>query len=119
MSNPTPLLLQVRGLRKDSGGRRVVDDVSFDVSAVAPVGESGSGKRTIAKRLSRLVAPDGGKCVVEGTDLLAQEPRGPSRSSRAQGCPESTGQCKDQLPKLETLSEGRRVRCFNRSTVHV
>jgi ABC-type iron transport system FetAB ATPase subunit len=80
MSHPTPPLLQVRGSRKDSGGRWVVDDVSFDVSA----GEA------IA-----LVGP-------------------PFRSR----CRESTSQCTDQLPKLETLSEGRRVRCFNRNTVH-
>jgi hypothetical protein len=41
MSEPTPPLLLVRGSKKNSGGRRVVDDVSFDVSAgeAAALGE--------------------------------------------------------------------------------
>ncbi|MDP1917661.1 MAG: ABC transporter ATP-binding protein [Myxococcales bacterium] len=87
MTDPTQPLLQVRGLMKDYGGRRVVDDVSFDVSAgeaVALVGESGSGKSTIAKLLSRLVEPDGGEIKLDGVNMLEREPRGPSLAYRSQ-----------------------------------
>jgi peptide/nickel transport system ATP-binding protein len=86
MTAPTSPLLQVEGLRKDYGGRRVVDDVSLEVSAgeaVALVGESGSGKSTIAKLLVRLVEPDGGSIRLEGEDVLKREPRGPSLGYRA------------------------------------
>lgn len=87
MGAPTPPLLQVRGLMKDYGARRVVDDVSFEVSAgeaVALVGESGSGKSTIAKLLCRLVEPDGGSVALEGVDMLVKEKRGPSLAFRSQ-----------------------------------
>jgi oligopeptide/dipeptide ABC transporter ATP-binding protein len=87
MSDPTPALLQVRALRKDYGGRRVVDDVSLDVAAgeaVALVGESGSGKSTIARLLCRLVEPDGGQIRLDGVDVLEREPGGPSLAYRSQ-----------------------------------
>lgn len=86
MTDATPPLLEVRGLTKRYGGRRVVDDVSLEVAAgeaVALVGESGSGKSTIAKLLARLVEPDDGAIRLGGADVLEQEPRGPSLAYRA------------------------------------
>jgi oligopeptide/dipeptide ABC transporter ATP-binding protein len=86
MTEIAPALLKVRGLTKSFSGRRVVDDVSIDVAAgeaVALVGESGSGKSTIARLLARLVEPDGGVITLEGKDVLALEPRGPSLGYRS------------------------------------
>jgi peptide/nickel transport system ATP-binding protein len=87
MTESTPPLLQDRRLRKDVGGRRVVDDVSLQISAgeaVALVGESGSGKSTIARLLARLVEPDAGEVRLDGVDVLEREPRGPSLAYRSQ-----------------------------------
>jgi oligopeptide/dipeptide ABC transporter ATP-binding protein len=87
MSETSSALLQVRGLMKSYGGRKVVDDISLDVAAgeaVALVGESGSGKSTIAKLLARLVEPDGGRIALDGTDVLQSEPSGPSLAYRSQ-----------------------------------
>ena len=87
-------LLEVRGLRKTfqsrspfGPARRVVaaEDVSFQIErgeAVALVGESGSGKSTIARLLLRLDRPDGGEIRLDGTDVLAREPRGASLAYR-------------------------------------
>jgi ABC-type glutathione transport system ATPase component len=84
-------LLEVRNLRKHyqkgggilaaSGkGERIaaVDDVSFFVAAgetFAIVGESGCGKTTLARILLRLIEPDEGKVLFEGTDLLGLSPK--------------------------------------------
>jgi len=78
-------LLQVKGLRKAFPGRRTrlgrrgpgvaaVKDVSFDVAAgrcLAIVGESGAGKSTVGRLVLRLVEPDSGSIVLDGTDVRA------------------------------------------------
>jgi putative ABC transport system ATP-binding protein len=52
--------------------RPVLHDVSFTIPAgahVAMVGATGSGKTTVAKLLTRLADPTGGRIVVHGVDL--------------------------------------------------
>jgi ABC-type glutathione transport system ATPase component len=69
------LLIEARGLTKEyAAGRRVVDDVSFDIrrgETLGLVGESGSGKSTVARMLLRLVEPTSGGVQYGGRDLLA------------------------------------------------
>lgn len=76
-------LLELRGLRKEFGGRRghagivAVDDVSLTVSAgetFALVGESGSGKTTLTRLLLRLTEPTAGSVHFDGRDLTAMPP---------------------------------------------
>jgi peptide/nickel transport system ATP-binding protein len=64
--------LEVRGLTKEFGHRRAVDDVSFTLrpgTVTALVGESGSGKSTVARLLSRLYTPTGGTISFRGEDV--------------------------------------------------
>ncbi len=73
-------LLQVQNLSKTYGDVLVVDDVSFDLAGgqcLGVVGESGSGKTTIARMITGLVAPSGGRIVCNDVDRST-----PSRSSR-------------------------------------
>lgn len=52
--------------------RVVLDDVNLEFgpgSVVAIVGENGAGKSTLVKLLCRLYRPDGGRILVDGSDL--------------------------------------------------
>ena len=53
-------------------GQRLLDDVSFEVEpgrTVALVGATASGKSTLTTLMTRLVDPDGGRILLDGTDL--------------------------------------------------
>ena len=59
------------------GAVDALDDVSIHVAegeCVALVGESGSGKTTLLRCFNRLVEPDAGTVVVDGTDVQDVDP---------------------------------------------
>jgi peptide/nickel transport system ATP-binding protein len=65
--------LEVRGLTKDFGDLRAVDDVSLTLrtgTITALVGESGSGKSTVARVLVRLYDATSGSVLYDGKDVL-------------------------------------------------
>jgi len=87
------LILEVEGLRKDfpAGGLlsrrtiRALDGVDLTLhrgEILALVGRTGSGKSTLARVIARLETPTAGRLLLEGRDVLAEEPRRASRSYR-------------------------------------
>jgi oligopeptide/dipeptide ABC transporter ATP-binding protein len=78
-------MVEVRGLKKyfrirkaglfeRTGTVRAVDDISFGIPAgktLGMVGESGSGKTTASRAILRLIEPDAGEVVIDGTGVGA------------------------------------------------
>jgi lipopolysaccharide export system ATP-binding protein len=67
-------LLEVRGLVKSFGSRRVVDGVDFDVhqgEIVGLLGPNGAGKTTSFRMTCGIIEPDRGQVVLGGVDVTA------------------------------------------------
>ena len=66
-------LLEVRGLRRDFGDLRAVDDVSFELEAgtiLGFIGPNGAGKSTTMRILATLDTPTAGEVMLEGHSLV-------------------------------------------------
>ncbi len=73
--NGAPPAIDVRGLTKSYGGRRVVDDFSLRVDRgriYGFLGPNGSGKTTTIRMLCGLLTPDAGEGTCLGLDLRTQ-----------------------------------------------
>jgi lipopolysaccharide export system ATP-binding protein len=65
-------LLEVKGLRKTYGSRRVVDDVSFSIAAgevVGLLGRNGAGKTTSFRMTIGMITPETGSVRFDGQDV--------------------------------------------------
>ena len=74
---PADMTLCAERVFKRYGAVVALDGVSVGVRAsecVALVGESGSGKTTLLRCFNRLVVPDAGRLLVDGTDAAELEP---------------------------------------------
>src|SRR5918992_3945289 len=63
--------------RYPGSSEAAVDNLSLDVGAgetVVLVGPSGCGKTTTMKMINRLIEPSSGAILVDGTDVLRQDP---------------------------------------------
>src|SRR5262245_43221633 len=70
-----PAVIDVTGLTKSFGGRRVVDNVSIRVARgriCGFLGPNGSGKTTTIRMLCGLLTPDSGSGKCLGFDLLRE-----------------------------------------------
>ncbi|MCR8579155.1 ATP-binding cassette domain-containing protein [Streptomyces sp. Isolate_219] len=67
--------VEVRGLVKHFGAVKAVDGVDLDVkegTVLGVLGPNGAGKTTLVRCLSTLLAPDAGRAVVAGFDVVRQ-----------------------------------------------
>lgn len=66
-------LLQVKGLRRDYGALRAVDDVSFELEAgtiLGFIGPNGAGKSTTMRIIATLDTPTAGEVLLDGQSLV-------------------------------------------------
>src|SRR5581483_7479080 len=71
-STPAMALLEVRGLEKWYGSRKVVDGVSFEVNpgeVVGLLGPNGAGKTTSFRMATGQITPNGGRVTFNGEDV--------------------------------------------------
>jgi len=69
--------VEFRDVSKRYPGQLAVDQLSFTVPAgriCVLVGPSGSGKTTSLKMVNRLIEPSGGSILIDGRDVLSEEP---------------------------------------------
>jgi phospholipid/cholesterol/gamma-HCH transport system ATP-binding protein len=72
MSETGAPVIRLSHVTKDFGGRRVLDDVSFEVErgrAFCLLGRSGTGKSVTLRHIVGLLKPDRGRVEVEGQDV--------------------------------------------------
>ena len=72
------VVLQVQQVCKWLGGRRIVNEVSFECSAgqaVAVTGENGAGKSTLLAMIGGVLWPDSGAILVEGASITGARAR--------------------------------------------
>ena len=71
----TDFVIDVHGLRKSFGGRRVVDDLTLQVAqreVCGFLGANGSGKTTTIRMLCGLLKPDAGTGTCLGLDIVGR-----------------------------------------------
>ncbi|HWL78630.1 ABC transporter ATP-binding protein [Microbacterium sp.] len=71
-------MLELRGITKSYGGRRVLDDVSFDVRPgrlTGFVGGNGAGKTTTMRIVLGVLAKDAGTVTLDGAEVTASHRR--------------------------------------------
>ena len=71
------IILEVRGLSKNFGGLKAVDDVSFEVRQgmiLGIIGPNGAGKTTAFNLLNGFIAPSAGDVLLDGRSILGLQP---------------------------------------------
>ncbi|MBU4465898.1 MAG: ABC transporter ATP-binding protein [Actinobacteria bacterium] len=69
--------LSLLGVRKELGGRTIIDDLDLTVEPgelVSLLGPSGCGKTTTLRMIAGFLRPDGGRIVMAGSDVTALGP---------------------------------------------
>lgn len=75
-TGPCPNAIEVRGLVKTFGPRRVLDGVSFSVpreKTTVIIGGSGSGKSTLLKHMVGFMKPDSGEILYDSYDIAKMD----------------------------------------------
>lgn len=69
-------LLKVQNIFKQTGGKTIIDDISFEQKAfqkIAVAGESGAGKTTLLKMISGHAQPDSGAAFLNGERVIGPD----------------------------------------------
>ncbi|MNI04104.1 Iron(3+)-hydroxamate import ATP-binding protein FhuC [compost metagenome] len=65
-------MVKVRGVSKQYGGKKVIDNVSLDIAKgkiTSFIGPNGAGKSTLMSMISRLITKDSGEILIEDQEI--------------------------------------------------
>src|SRR5699024_8672784 len=68
-------MINVRGVTKSFGEKKVVDDVSLSIEKgkiTSMIGPNGAGKSTVISMVTRLLDKDNGDVLIEGDNLFTK-----------------------------------------------
>jgi branched-chain amino acid transport system ATP-binding protein len=77
MSSDSPVLLELRDLRKSFGNVRALDGVSFRLrkgEKITIIGPNGAGKTTLVNAISGYLRPESGSIIFNGIDITRKSP---------------------------------------------
>jgi phosphonate transport system ATP-binding protein len=104
-------VLEVRGLDKRyPAGDHALREVSFTIEgsdAVFVIGPSGAGKSTLLRCINRLVEPDRGSVLLDGTDVTRLEGRELRAARRGMGMIFQEFNLVERLTVMENVLSGR------------
>ena len=108
MSESVPEL-RLRGVRKQFGGKVVLDGIDLDVmprTSLVIIGGSGSGKSVLLKCILGLIEADSGIIEIEGRDLRTMPPAERAAARARIGMLFQNGALFDSLPVWENVVFG-------------
>jgi phospholipid/cholesterol/gamma-HCH transport system ATP-binding protein len=103
----TSNMISLRHVDKTLGGRKVLDDLSFDVErgeALVIVGGSGVGKSVTLKHIIGLMKPDRGQIIVDGQDINEMKEVVLNRFRRKFGMSFQEGALFDSMSVFENIA---------------
>jgi phospholipid/cholesterol/gamma-HCH transport system ATP-binding protein len=106
MSDNTPVI-SLQHVDKTLGGKKVLDDMSFDVGrgeSFVIVGGSGVGKSVTIKHIIGLIKPDRGHVVVDGQDITTMRPVDLNQFRRRFGMSFQEGALFDSMSVFENIA---------------
>ncbi len=101
-------------LRKVNGYIKAVDNIDLDIAegkTLGLVGESGCGKSTLARLILKLIEPDSGKILFNGTEIqsLSEKEMKPIRKKMQIIFQDPFGSLNPKMKIGETIEEGLKV----------
>jgi phospholipid/cholesterol/gamma-HCH transport system ATP-binding protein len=101
--------LRLRGVRKQFGGRRVLDGIDLTVmprTSLVVIGGSGSGKSVLLKCILGVIEPDAGSIEIDGHDIMTMSQTAREEARAQIGMLFQNGALFDSLPVWENVAFG-------------
>ena len=107
--NTKPVKIQVRGLYKSFGAKKVLNGIDLDVGvaeSIVVIGGSGTGKSVLIKNILGLLRPDAGSIKIDGEETAGMGGATRERVLRKFGMLFQGSALFDSLPVWENVAFG-------------